>query len=262
MDEVIDWCRANGIELIRRWGWVNIKNSIEVFVPSSGESVGLLYPDGFYKLHCFFPYSINNMESDIRCSSIDAVARNFMFLNPTKGKFLSAYLEKMGEALQVWGVDFKRIASGVLLIKDYDIDIPVAHYTWRKGLSAKDKAEAFRKYNGYISKNKSFVNTCSSIEIQKVSNDFITRRSTSEVSKEYDMYVSEKTVGALWGFFKEDVDRYNSAYFGFSDYPQKRSEDVRGVIRKSIEAGNVRKIDVHRDTGLSRVTIDKFWESG
>lgn len=98
------------------------------------------------------------------------------------------------------------------------------------------------------------------IDYQKKLGIFITRASTAKNSnKVYPQGLSLSTVKKHWYVVDEDVTSYNLSNFFCDSNNDLRAMDSLCLIEESYNKGNRSKMAIHKDTGISRVTIDKYW---
>lgn len=110
-------------------------------------------------------------------------------------------------------------------------------------------------------KKESIDRISSAIEFQKQLGVFITKASISERIKDiYGDCSSHTTVKKHWKLFKDDIDDYNNSMFGADSFEEHRKTSIIEQLIDSYNRGNKTKIALHRDTGVSRPTIDNYWK--
>lgn len=261
-----EWLGSNRVTVIER---VNFDRDgvMDAVCEETGEVVGKFYPNGYDRLDAFV--NIGDLSDvGIREKRLRIAARNFFMLNQGVSlekctRLALQYFKLVSDESNLGLSEYeirKAINWGVVNTGEKGDFYRRSYFTFNVKLDNKRMRSIICKYNAYKSNVRSILDISSAIDYQMEGGVFITKNSTlREVNIERDKQMSPSTIKNNWKYFKEDVERYNTAYFGCSSWHKKKSDDKYKAIVKSYVNGNTTKMSVHKDTGISRITIDKYW---
>lgn len=263
-----DWLHRNRVTVIERVNF-DREGVMDAVCEETGEVVGSFYPNGYDRLDAFVNIGDVN-DFGIREKRLRIAARNFFMLNQgislEKCTRLAFQYFKMVSSESHLGLHEHEIRKavnwGVVNTGEKHQFYRRSYFTFNVKLDEKRMKKIICRYNSYKSNLKSILDISSAIDFQMEGGMFITQKSTlREVNKEREKQMSPSTISGNWKYFKEDVEKYNTAYFGCSSWHKKKSDDKYKAIVKSYVNGNRTKMSVHKDTGISRITIDKYWNT-
>lgn len=271
-ESVSEWVQRNKINVIIRHNF-DRTDAREIADPVTGEIVGMFYPYGYDKVHCFIDIRAvsdpQNREKVFR-----AVARKFFAMNRVHSyentlRLAKEYFRRVSAESHL-GISEYEIAAAINWAEANEVDgyaslLVKSYYTFNsRNIPIHVVQRVVRHYNNERHLVRNFNLVSSSVELQKESNLLITQKSTAEYSKEVDdrgKGVSERTVKRNWVHVKEDVENHNRSNFGIDNYSEIRITKTIQKLIKAYNSGCKTKMSLHKETGISRSTIDVHWET-
>lgn len=270
-EDLFVWLKSNGVSVIIREGF-NYDNVEDAIDTDTGLVVGNFYPDGYDKVHCFIDVRSMGNGND-RKNILRAVARKFFAINSHKSTkdatfLVKEYMRKVSNVCG-FGVTEYEINGAVFwalenMVSDYKELMVKSYFTFNQRNTPQDIIRrVVMRYMSKMKKARSLMLMEGAIQLQKENTTFITKPSTARATKEVDEHnkgVSISTVKKHWEAFSEDVNTYHSSTFGTDDYNERRAASTIKQLMDSYQKGNTTKIKLHRDTNISRPTIDNYWD--
>jgi hypothetical protein len=267
---VSEWLKRNKLSVMIREDF-NHDNVEDVVDVDTGEVIGKFYPDGYNKVHCFIDQ--RGIIGSSRMSVLRAVARNFFAINCYKGRddayalckeYIALVSEEKGYSITQSEID-DAVSWGINnRVADYKELMSTSYFTFNaRNLPYETIRKVVCRYMSRTKKMRSLLLMGSAIQLQKEAVSFITKPSTVKVSRNVDednVGVSLTTVKKHWNVFSEDVNAYHSSTFGTDNYAERRAASTMETLIESYNRGNKTKMALHKDTSISRPTIDNYWK--
>jgi len=267
--KVSEWLKQNKLSVMIREDF-NHDNVEDVVDVDTGEIIGKFYPDGYSKVHCFIDE--RTMKNGNRLNALKAVARKFFAINWYKNdkvyglcaEYIALVSEESG-----YGITDKEIGEAIELAKQSKVDsyrelMTSSYFTFNvRNLPYDTIRKVVSKCMNQMKKVRSLALMEAAIHLQKEATMFITKPSTAKATQDIDESkkgVSLTTVKKHWSVFSDDVNAYHSDMFGTDKYAERRAASIIEQLIDSYNRGNKTKIALHRDTGVSRPTIDNYWK--
>lgn len=266
---VSEWLKENKLSVMIREDF-NHDNVEDVVDVDTGEIIGKFYPDGYSKVHCFIDQ--RSIIGSNRINVLRAVARNFFAINRYRSKddayiLCKEYISLVSEE-NSYGIKQSEIDDAVSWafnnrVEDYKELMTTSYFTFNsRDLPYETIRKVVCRYVSNTKKIRSLLLMEGAIQLQKEAVSFITKPSTVKVSREVDEHrvgVSLSTVNRHWSVFSDDVNAYHSSAFGTDNYAERRAASTIKTLIESYNDGNKTKMALHKDTGISRPTIDNYW---
>jgi len=266
---VTEWLKENKLSVMIREDF-NHDNVEDVVDVDTGEIIGKFYPDGYNKVHCFIEE--RTMSNGNRLNALKAVARKFFSINCYKNEevygLCAAYIALVSEE-KGYGITDGEISEAIELAKQSKVDsyrelMTSSYFTFNvRSLPYDTIRKVVSRCMNQMKKVRSLTLMEAAIHLQKEATMFITKPSTAKVTKDVDEKskgVSIATVNRHWSVFSDDVNSYHSDMFGTDKYAERRAASIIEQLIDSYNRGNKTKMALHRDTGVSRPTIDNYWK--
>lgn len=263
------WLRNNGLSVMVRenFNHDNVEDAIDT---DTGLVVGKFYPDGYDKVHCFI--DARGFVGSGRRYVLRSVVRNFFAINAHKKiedakvlvrEYIGIVSNERGFDVKGWEVDDAIKWALNNIVGDYRQLMVKSYFTFNsRDLPMDIIRRVVIRYMAMMKKARSLVLMEGAIQFQKENVQFITKPSTAKATKDIDESnkgLSIATVKRHWGEFADDVNAYHSSVFGTDDYNERRAACTIKQLMESYERGNKTKSQLHRDTKISRPTIDNYW---
>lgn len=264
MSKVGEWLNSRRLSNCIKEGF-DFRDSCDTVDRETGLVVGRFYPYGYYKIHSFL--DTDEMSSGRRSSALVSAIRNFIAMNASVDgidmlarQYVRIVSDDCGFNVSDTEIDNALAIALENSLGSYKDGLVKAYFTFNGRVDTDIMRRVIGTYSGQISVVQSVMKLVGTVEFQKESKMFITRASTAKNSnKVYPQGLSLSTVKKHWYVVDEDVTSYNLSNFFCDSNNDLRAMDSLCLIEESYNKGNRSKMAIHKDTGISRVTIDKYW---